>query len=158
MIKDSSNKGIKYKRILKKEIDELNKFLYNHTSHIQTVARIIDYRISISQGSNGDNNFKGSEQAIMTMDVDYEYLTASLKYNSELMIEDWRDKNYIIIIRSLCHEISHIITGESFDKLNIKYRGDGKYYQERLTERVGRMIEQIYYPFMELNKIKLNTG
>lgn len=145
--------------MIKKDRDKLNTFFGNHLANICQVARVSNFKIGFSRSNKDDKDFKGDSPATMTMDTDYEYLTATLRYNNKIVPEMWKDKNYDRMISTICHEVAHIITGESFEKLKIKYKGDGRYYQERLTEQVGRLIESQYQnQYIPHNKINKRTG
>lgn len=144
--------------MIKKDKDKLNRFLCNHISNIRHVAWLSNFKIGFSESHKDDADFKGGSPARMTMDIDYQYLTATLRYNKKTIPEMWKNRNYDEIISTICHELAHIITGESFEKLKIKYKGDGKYYQERLTEHVGRLIGWKYDGYMDQYKINKRTG
>lgn len=125
-------------------------FIKNHISKVQYVANMNDFIVYVE-------NTKMPKSHLMRIHVDYEYLTATIEYG-ETVIQYWKDRRYEDIIKAICHEIAHIITSEPFDRLDIKYKGENKFYQERLTERVGRIIMSSYICFCNENNIDIKTG
>lgn len=147
------------KKINKKEKEEGFDFIENHVWHILHCANLSHFMVQFAFGTSaGSPDFRGAKPAHMTMDTDHTYLTASLLVKEDWFFAAWRNKEYEPIISYLCHEISHILTSELPDKMKVKYSGDGKYYQERVTEHVGRYIFRLYGRFRELHKIDLKTG
>jgi hypothetical protein len=145
-------------KITKAEEQKIKDFFYHHISNIRMIARLEDFYIGFQPSDDDDKDFKGSRPAMMTMQTDYEYLTSELRYNRDVILEAWKNKDYESILETLCHEIGHIVTSEPFDRLNIKYKGEGKYYNERLTERVGRLISRLYQRYCHDNDIDLRTA
>ena len=150
-------------RLLKKDKENIDSFVGNHLRHILFCSKtgmdfILSYKSSDIADENEKKDFTGRSPSFMTIDIDYKYLTADLIYNQERIEESWKDKNYLGIVNTLCHEVSHIITGEPFETLKIKYKGASEELQERLTERVGRILYRLYINFMTENKINVKTG
>ncbi len=152
------------KRVMIKKVQEkINNFLGNHLSHLLACAWLSDFKVTFKSSKDASEaelkDFTGTKSAYMTNDVDYEYLTSHITYNKDKLLQDFLEKKFSNIIDILSHEIAHIVTGEAFDKLNIKYTGDGRFYQERLTERVGRYIYRLYmFDYVTDNKINIQTG
>lgn len=143
----------------KKEREKLESFLRVHSLSIQDVAKVTHFTLGIYEPAKSDPAFKNNQPTNMTIQVDYEYLSAIVRYSNKSVVGLWKAGHYNTIISLLCHEIAHIITGEAFEKLKIKYKGDGKYYQERLTEQVGRLIEREYQnTYIPKHNIDIKTG
>lgn len=142
----------------KKEREKFHQFLSNHLYNIRNASHLTHYNLKYKRGDKDDSDFKGNKPARMTMDIDHEYFESTLRYNEDVVGGLWKDREYDKILELLCHEMAHIPTSEPFDRLKIKYVGDAKYYQERLTEFVGRLINYRYGGFMRHNKINKRTG
>lgn len=142
-----------------KKEDKFIKFLQNHLSNLIDVAKVSNFDVDIIPAELDNKDFKGPSPSKMTSVTDYEYLYCTIRYNKHLLSKSFKNKCYQYIIGLLCHEVTHIITGEAFDINKIKYSGDGKYYQERLTEHVSRFIYKIYIEnYMTIHHINIKTG
>jgi hypothetical protein len=146
----------------KKEKDALRSFLKHHMYNLRFSSNLEDFEMLIVSSDDAecgkDKTDFDKGTVAMTMEVDYEYLRATLVYGNKHIMELWKSKDYEEILRYVCHEVGHIITGEPFDRLKIPYKKDGKYYQERLTERVGRLLGRLYDTYIDHNNIDLKTG
>jgi hypothetical protein len=79
--------------------------------------------------------------ALMDIYIDYEYLTAEIRYGKKIDVA-WKLGQKERIIQILSHEITHIITGEVTDDLTI-----GKARQkteERANEHLSRLLYRLY--------------
>lgn len=147
------------KKLTNKEKVAVRSFLQEHISNLLLVARLNHYEVEYRFDSPDSNKeFKGSKPASMTMDLDCEYLVSRLSISEDNFIVFWRSGDYYYLISMLCHEIAHILTGEFADRLKIKYSGDGKYYQEKLTEHIGRFIHRLYVTYMDKYNISIKDG
>lgn len=139
--------------------NKIDIFFREHIGTMMFVARLGNYNIEFSYGTPEDTTeFRGTRSASMTMDLDAEYLVGRLHINRDVIDPAFKKKEYSYLLKLLSHELAHILTGEFADKLKIKYTGDGKYYQERLTEHVGRFIYKLYVVNMKDNNIDISNG
>ena len=135
------------------------EFVENHVWNILGCANLSHFMVQFAFGTaEGNRDFRGIKPAHMTMDTDHEYLLASLVIKEDWFFAEWRAGNYEALLSFMCHEISHILTSELPDKMKVKYAGEGRYYQERLTEHVGRFIYRLYKRFRDLHGISSKTG
>ncbi|MEK0325120.1 MAG: hypothetical protein QQN63_05385 [Nitrosopumilus sp.] len=147
------------KKISKKERKEAMEFVENHVWHILKCANLSHFMVQFAFGTaEGNKEFKGTKPAHMTMETDHEYLLGSLMIKEDWFFLMWRAKDYNSLLAFLCHEISHILTSELPDKMKVKYSGEGRYYQERLTEHVGRFVYRLYSRFMDVHNVNFKTG
>ncbi len=140
-----------------KEKKELNDFIIEHSSNIRQCAYLTNYTL-VNLSCEKNLSHKGRETA-MQIDVDHKYLSFNLCYGIEWAESSWKSKNYKEIIITLCHEIAHIVTTESEERLNIKSsNSEIEYYYERLTELTSRWLYNSYCTFIDRHKINLKTG
>lgn len=147
------------KKITQKEKDGATEFLNNHIWNLLNSSTLSHYTVGFSFGT-GENNqdFRGSKPASMTMETDHEYFRAMLVVKEDWFFESWREGKYEDLLSILCHEVAHILTSEMPDKLKLRYSGESKYYQERLTESVGRLIGRVYEVERGRRGIDMKTG
>jgi len=116
---------------------KLHEYIEEQTRAVMISASLQDFNLLIKEV-----NMDG--QCIMTMNVDYEYLRAYLEYDKKKLSPILKAGNQDEILRYICHEVAHIITSELVDTVGLSYKGHVKFYLERQTERVGRIIYSNY--------------
>jgi hypothetical protein len=130
-------------------------FVINHIRNIFGVANLDDFDIGVASLTKDDTE---DDNVSATMDVDYEYLRATIKCSDKWFKERYEEGSYYTLLNVLCHESAHVITSELPDLVGLDYKGDMKFYLERMTERVGRIIHRLYSQWMTDNKINIQTG
>lgn len=130
----------------------------SHVSNIRYVVGLDDFQVYID--SMEDKSTKSVHELItlMSIDVRYDYIYAYISCNEKEVERLWENKSYFDIIMALCHELAHIITGELTSEIKVPYRGRGRILEERLTERVGRLIHRVYSNFMKECNVDIKTG
>lgn len=129
-------------------------FTTNHMTKILSIAHLCDFELIVCSIKKEDLEYK----IAASIEVDYEYLRATLNCNEEDFKSMYKDKRYVDMIHVLCHEAAHIITGELPDSIGLDYKGYTKHYTERATERVGRLIKRVYLDWIKSNKVNIATG
>lgn len=139
--------------------DKVKELIRNHVRNIFLCANTTHFALSVDFETPGENEMfrKGSGGAAMTMRTDYEYLTAHLQIDIDYVMDLVKEEKYDGIISLLCHEVAHTITGELPDRMCIDYE-DSSYYDERLTEQVGRLIHRVYNTMMANYDIDIKKG
>lgn len=135
------------------------EFISDHLTQIRYIVMLDDFEIYVKSSKNIDRKKSKIEDSMaMCIQVNYEYICASLIYEEKEMCMLYNNRKYEHIISYICHEIAHLITSEPFDDLKIPYKGRGRKLQERLTERVGRLIYRLYMNYIRESKISITTG
>lgn len=143
---------------------KLYEILDHHAWHIIHCLNLTHFEISVSDRYW---NKKKQKEAMNTNDrmrikVDYKYLRAEIWYNKKTAERDWKDKNKNGVIRSLIHEICHIVVDELYfeyiDKTDIKEEDIANTYREQAVEQISRWGWEMYYEYMKHNNIKTETG
>ena len=81
----------------KTEKDKMVTFVSNHMCNLSDCARLNHYAFQFSFGSPDDNSdFRGSKPAHMTMETDYEYLTATLTLRDDWFHKQWHEGDLLI--------------------------------------------------------------
>lgn len=106
------------------------EFIALHIRQILVVARITHFDIIIQ---------KSKTRYAMDISVDYTYLRAYLRVGKEPK-EQFRNGNELAVIETLCHEMSHIITGIPCHKSDDDFEEE----EEQATELVARILYRLY--------------
>lgn len=107
-------------------------FVVKHLFQILSVARLSYFNIIIDEKQS---------QAAADIRVDYIYLRAIIRFGKET-INEFKEKQYDSVIETLCHEVSHIITGLPYH--NLKSSRISEEQEEQATEMVARILFQLY--------------
>ena len=138
--------------------------LNNHAWHIIHCLNLSHFEVSVSDQYNDKNKQKKTiaNGHQMEVFVDYKYLRAEIWYNKDIVKRNWNDKRKSETIRSLIHEICHIIIDELYfeyiDLKTTKKEDTANTYREQATEQISRWGWDRYYDYMKENNIKLETG
>ena len=138
--------------------------LNNHAWHIIHCLNLTHFEVSVSDQYNDKNKQKKTiaNGHQMEVFVDYKYLRAEIWYNKDIAKRNWNDKRKNETVRSLIHEICHIIIDELYfeyiDLKNTKKEDIANTYREQATEQISRWGWDRYYDYMKENNIKLETG
>lgn len=134
----------------------VENFIHNHLRNIAWACSLDDFEVSFSCLKPKKGEVLNSVS--MQIRVDYEYLQGKISVNKNIVDGYWKKKNYSAIVADLCHEMAHLITSEPFDELGIPYKGRSKILQERLTERVSRLMCRVYNKWMRVFDYNMATG
>lgn len=98
-----------------------------------------DYRIFTEFKAEDEKNI------YFSISPDMKYLRATI-YIYPIAVRDFVDKNFKDFDHNLCHEFSHIFTSEFADMAYSRFVGEEELVEanERLTERMGRLVYKIY--------------
>lgn len=138
--------------------------LNDHAWNIIHCLDLSHFEVSVSDTYHNKKKQKEAmdSKASMEIFVDYKYLRGEIWYNKEVAKRNWRTKNKNQVIRSLIHEICHIIIDELYfeylSKAKIKKEDIANTYREQATEQISRWGWELYYEYMEKHNIKLETG
>jgi hypothetical protein len=108
------------------------EFVALHIKQILCVARITHFDIII------DNSMTRCAADIR---VDYTYLRAFIRFGKETR-EQWIRGNKPGIVETLCHELSHIITGLPCSLAENREEMDTE--EEQATELMARILFRLY--------------
>jgi hypothetical protein len=111
----------------------LKKFLLFHSSRMLKCFNLNHFEIYLV----------GKTKSVSGMDVlvDYEYLSATIRYGKKMEIL-WKHKEKNEILTYLCHEISHLLTGAMTDGITVSkalQKAD-----EQTTEHISRLLLRLY--------------
>lgn len=127
-------------------------FVFNHSKNILRAGNISQYQVSCLRWLA-----EPSENA-MEVILDHKYFTIELQVNRTWAVGHWYKKEYLDLIRTLCHEMAHVVSDEADDRLvfvsNSKERS---FYFERITETTGRWLYNYYLRYMD-DKPKTNIA
>ena len=138
--------------------------LNNHAWHIIHCLDLTHFEVTVSDEYIDKKKQKKtlSEGHSMEIFVNYKYLTATIWYNKDIAKRNWNNTNKNQVVRSLIHEICHIIIDELYfeyvDLKTTKKEDIANTYREQATEQISRWAWELYYDYMEKNNIKLETG
>lgn len=142
----------------------LEDILNNHAWHIIHCLNLSHFEIVVSDTYFNKKKQKDAmdSSARMEIKVDYKYLRAEIWYNKKTAERDWKNKNKNGVIRSLIHEICHIVIDELYfeyiDKTDLKEEDIANTYREQATEQISRWGWELYYDYMKSSNIKIETG
>ena len=109
----------------------LKQFIINHTRHIINCGYLSHFKF--------DGIYKSKRGSLMEIKTDYEYLAFDLGYNEKKLQKIYDDKRYDVIINTLCHEMSHIATGEITERLRIDESPKQiRYYRNIMADAYSR--------------------
>lgn len=141
------------KKLTKQQREKLFDFIYKHIHNILNCGYMSHFVIEKIYAINSATKHDDYSMQITTED---DYLRATLGINLEYITPMWLKKDYDSLIDIICHEVTHIITGEGYRILEIQDKND--YYQERVTEHTSRWLQRLYRIYMDSWNIKLSTG
>jgi len=125
---------------------KLNIFLRWHATHLQECLNLGHFRIVL----NHCDNLK----AVMDNSVDLEYHSSEIRWGTKLEAV-WKMGKRTEIVRCLCHEFAHIITGELTDPMHDRtLTREETFFDERVTESVGRLCFRLYWRQLKETKPK----
>lgn len=130
---------------------EFNQFLRNHLGHILNCGDLSHFYMRELRAARQQR-----DNYAMEIQVDHKYLEFTLTYDEHWAVTHWETENYEELLRTICHEATHIITLEPGNKLTIK--GDHDYYFERMTEHVSRWLYYKYLHYAKAWGISEKTG
>ena len=135
----------------KKEEEAFDDFLRSHIDKILTCGDLSHFYMR-----KFSSQAHSKKDLAMWVSVDHKYLEFDLTYIEHYAACEWHRKNYSELVRTLCHEVTHILTLEPEHRLNIK--GEKEYYFERLTEHTSRWLYENYKGYMKTFGIDIATG
>lgn len=130
---------------------EFNTFLRNHFVNVQRCGDLTHF---VMREMRCAKNVR--RDYAMTIKVDYTYMEYELTYDEQWAIQHYQAKNYEEMLRTICHEATHMLTLEPVS--NLKIKGESDYYFERLTEQASRWLYAKYLYYMKENGIDVKTG
>lgn len=143
---------MKGKFATQEERRKFESFARNHINHILKAGNLSHYWLRCLEGRNMKNG--------MEVRPDPMYLSLEVDYDEEYASEQFREKNWEELLRTFCHEVTHIITAEIEVHPQIKKLSkilDPIY--ERFTEHASRWLYQVYTTtYMPEHGIEISTG
>ena len=142
----------------------LEDILNSHAWHIIHCLSLNHFEVAVSNEYYDKQKQKKAMNSTSRMDirVDYKYLRAEIWYNKETAKRDWKNKDKNGVVRSLIHEICHIIIDELYfeyiEKTDIEKEDIANIYREQSVEQISRWGWDLYYEYMKENNIKIETG
>lgn len=142
----------------KKERREFNNFMWGHVQKILNCANLAHFEMRTLQSVAPVKRVDGGEVA-MHIEVNHKYMQFVLTYHDNYSSRVWKDGDYEELVKTLCHEITHIATTEAVDQLKLNYNSKAvSYYFERLTEFTSRWLYDNYKRYMKDFNIDIKTG
>lgn len=138
----------------RKDRDEFNSFVWAHVGKILSCGNLGHFEMRTLQSVPGEVSEGG--QVAMHIEVDHKYMFFTLTYHDHYAAKAWEEKDYEELLKTLCHEMAHILTTEPME--NLKMTGKVSYHFERLTESVSRWLYTIYRDYMEDFAVDIKTG
>lgn len=109
----------------------LKSFLLKHLKQMQKCFVVENFDIKVRYEKINSS---------MEITVDYEYLEAEIFYGDKVKML-WNKGKTDVILKYLCHEVTHIMTGEvKIDRNNFCKT----YHDERATEHISRLLFRLY--------------
>lgn len=137
---------------------QFESFLENHLAHVLDCAQLAHFMVRARKRFCADES--ETAPAAMTIEVDHKYLQLVISYESNYAARMWEEKDHEELIRTICHEVAHLVTTEAESKLVfISNSKEKSYYFERMTEHTSRWLYGYYDRYwMKSRKIKIETG
>lgn len=139
----------------KKDRTEFNNFVWGHVGKILHCGNLGHFEMRTLQSVPGEVNKDGSQVA-MHIEVNHKYMQFTLTYHDHYAARAWEEQDYEELLKTLCHEMAHILTTEPQERL--KMTGQVSYHFERLTESVSRWLYELYRKYMNDFAIDIKTG
>ena len=142
----------KIKPLSKVEKEKVEQFVQNHIEHISNCGSLRHFRCE-------DIEWIDKDSSHMEIDVNDRYVYFRLYLSEKHVTKYWRRKEYEYLISALCHELCHIIAGESARNLKFKSKpSEVGYYEERATEFFSRYLVSLYHDYMKVHNVDIKTG
>ena len=124
----------------------VNLFLRWHTEQLQDCLNLGHFQIVLNENKKLD--------CTMENHTDYEYLTSEITWGKGIR-DVYNQGKKAEVIRCLCHETAHILTGEETEPmLDRKLTRQATFFDERVTETVGRICYRLYWRWLRETKPK----
>lgn len=114
---------------------KIKAYLQKHTRQMQRCFIIEHYEVFVEFASK-----KVLDGALMDIEVDDDYLRATIQYGSEIR-NLYKQGNYEEVLKTLAHELTHVLISEMADKGEPEKENK---LEERVTEHVSRLLYRLY--------------
>lgn len=131
--------------------DAFEELVKNHVAHILCCGNLSHYYLRTLDSHKMSSSF--------TIIPDAQYLEFRLKYSINYAKDEIESGDYDDLIRTLCHEVTHIPIGEIdiIPKLRKMNEVIDPLF-ERMTEHTSRWLYCLYLQYMKKNGIDIKTG
>ena len=111
----------------------LIKFLVHHCQKMQRCFVIEHFEVSFLRIKKC--------AGVMDINIDYEYLDAVIRYDGDVEVL-WKTGQKEAILKVLCHELTHILTGMATDGITLTRQQTKQ--DEQANEHISRLLYRLY--------------